>query len=115
MIEALVDFLAQAAYPDIDYIGLRIEMIVPDMPQQHRARDHMSGVAHQVFQQSELTRQHLDRLAAPPDAAGQEIEFKVRDPQPGRGRRPGAASQQRLEAGEELAEGEWLDQGGVAA
>jgi hypothetical protein len=72
---ALVDFLAQATDVDIDDVGLRIEMIVPDMLQQHRAGNHMADVTHQVFEQSELARQHLDRLAASPDIAGQEVQF----------------------------------------
>src|ERR1700746_1776851 len=73
MIEALIDFLAQAADMDIDDVGLWIEVIVPDMLQEHRARNHMAGVAHQVFQQAKLAREHLDRLAAPPDIAGQQV------------------------------------------
>ena len=54
-------------------------------------------------------------LARTLDGAGQQIELEIRDPQLRRSRRPGAAAQQRLQTGEQLAEGEGLDQVIVAA
>ena len=99
----------------VDDVGLRVEMIVPDMFQQHRAGHHMAGVAHQVFEQLELARQQLDRLVAALDRAGQQVELEIGDPQPRRRRRRRAAPQQRLEPRQQLAEGEGLDEIVVAA
>src|SRR5689334_9943563 len=48
--EALVDLLAQAADMHVDHVGLRVEMIVPDILQQHRPRDDVPRMAHQVFE-----------------------------------------------------------------
>ena len=45
-LEALVDLGAQARDMHVDDIGLGIEMIFPDIFQQHRAGDNLSGVAH---------------------------------------------------------------------
>ena len=75
----------------------------------------MAGMAHQVFEQLELARQQVDRLAAARDRAGQEVDLEIGDPQPRRRRRRGAAPQQRLDAREQLAEGERLDEIVVAA
>src|ERR1700732_3271714 len=115
MIEALVDLLPQPADMDVDNIGLRIEMIVPDMLKQHRTGNHMAGVAHQAFQQSEFARQHLDRFARTLDGPRQQIELEICDLQLCRSRWPDAPSQQRLQTGEQLAKGEGLDQVVVAA
>ena len=56
VLEALVDLGAQAADMHVDDIGLRVEMIVPDVLQQHGARHHLAGVLHQIFEQAELAR-----------------------------------------------------------
>ena len=90
-------------------------MIVPDMLEQHCAGNHMAGVAHQAFQQSEFARQHLDRFARTLDGPRQQIELEIRDPQLCRSRRPGAPSQQRFQTGEQLTKGKGLDQVIVAA
>ena len=44
----------------VDDVGLRIEMMVPDLLEQHGARHDMSGVPHEVFEQPKLARQDLD-------------------------------------------------------
>ena len=50
LLESLVDLLAQSADMDIDHVGLGIEMIVPHSLQEHRARNNVSRVAHQVLE-----------------------------------------------------------------
>src|SRR5690242_6160434 len=69
--EALVDLLPETADMHVDHVGLRVEMVVPDILQQHRARDDMARVAHQVFEQPELARLQLDCLAVTGDGAGE--------------------------------------------
>src|SRR5829696_632595 len=44
--ESLVDLLAQAEDQYVDDVGAGIEGVVPHMRQDHRLRDHPSGVAH---------------------------------------------------------------------
>src|SRR5579872_7406875 len=46
--EALVDLRAQPRDVDVDDVGLRIEVIIPDVLQQHGAGDHLAGVLHEI-------------------------------------------------------------------
>src|SRR5579872_3691604 len=48
-VEVAIDLGAQPRHVHIDHIGLRIEVIVPNMFEQHGARDHLAGVLHQIF------------------------------------------------------------------
>src|SRR5205085_721778 len=50
-LEIAVDLLPEPAHMHVDHIGLRIEMVIPDILQQHRPGYHMAGVAHHVFEQ----------------------------------------------------------------
>ena len=54
-------------------------MIVPDLLEQHRPRDHGAGVLHEVFEQPELAGLQDDRLAAPMHFARQSVELEVGD------------------------------------
>src|SRR5579885_3521555 len=72
-IETGVYLLPQPADVHVDDVGLRIEVVAPDALQQHGARDHLAGVAQQVFQQLELARLQIDGLALAGDGAGDEI------------------------------------------
>src|ERR1700685_1325259 len=63
-VEIAIDLGAQARYVHIDHIGLRIEVIVPHMFEQHGARDHLARVLHQIFQEPEFARLQNDFLGA---------------------------------------------------
>src|SRR5262245_6934005 len=65
--EALVDLAPQSRNVHIDNVGLRIEVIVPDVLEQHGARDNLTGMLHQVFEQAKFARLQHDRLAAARD------------------------------------------------
>ena len=56
-------------------VGLRIEVIVPDVLQQHRACDDLPGMPHQIFQQLELLG--LQGLTWHAGIALQPQEFKL--------------------------------------
>src|SRR5271165_2224202 len=73
-VEVTVDFGAQARYMHIDHVGLRIEVIVPDVLEQHRARDHLARILHQIFEQAELARLKYDFLAPAHHLVRQAIE-----------------------------------------
>src|ERR1700727_2528639 len=64
-VEVAIDLGAQARHVHVDHIGLRIEVIVPDMFEQHGARDHLAGVLHEIFQQTEFARLQCDFLGPP--------------------------------------------------
>src|SRR5205807_3870405 len=65
-VEIPIDLLAQPADVNVDDVGLRVEMIVPDMFEQHRSGDDVAGIAHQIFEKAKFARQYLDRLVAAP-------------------------------------------------
>src|SRR5712692_5850274 len=64
LLERPIDLLAQAADEHVDHVGLRVEAVVPDVRQDHRLRDDVAGIAHQVLEQRELARAEIDRRAA---------------------------------------------------
>ena len=63
LVEALVDLAAQPRDVHVDDVGLRVEVVVPHVLEQHGARHHLAGVLHQVFEQAEFARLQRDRLA----------------------------------------------------
>src|SRR5437588_9685286 len=62
-VEIAVDLGAQPRDMDVDHVGLRIEMIIPDVLEQHRARDDLAGVLHEIFEQPVFARLQNDLLA----------------------------------------------------
>src|SRR5271156_6067760 len=63
--EAFVELGAQPADVGFDDIRARVEMNVPDVLEQHRARDHLASVTHEILEQAEFPRLQLDQLPAP--------------------------------------------------
>src|SRR5271154_6768529 len=60
---SVVDLAADPSDIDVDDVCRWIEMQVPDVLQQHRARHDAALVARQIFQKLEFARQKLDVLA----------------------------------------------------
>src|ERR1700685_1453531 len=105
-VEIAIDLRPQARHVDIDHIGLRIEMIVPNVFEQHGAGDHLAGVLHQIFEQPEFARLQDDLFCAARDLVRQPVEGQIGDSQHRLLRRAlGAAARQRLDPGKELGEG----------
>src|SRR5260370_37000312 len=73
LLEAAVDLRAQAADMDIDDVGLRIEMKIPDAFEQHCPGLDLAGVAHQKFEQPGLPRFQVDGLSGPRHAAREKV------------------------------------------
>jgi DNA-binding response OmpR family regulator len=46
----------------VDHVRLRIEMIVPDIFEQHGSRHHLPRVFHQIFEQTNVIDVHISRL-----------------------------------------------------
>jgi hypothetical protein len=78
-LESLVDLGAQSRDMHVDHVGLRIEMIVPDVFQQHGSRHHLPGVLHQIFEQPEFARLQGEFFLAAHDAMREPVEFEIAD------------------------------------
>src|SRR5262245_54131908 len=74
-----VDLAAQSPDIDVDDVGGGIEMQVPDMLQQHRARHDVAFVAHQVLEQLKFARQKLEIAAIAACDARHQVELEVAD------------------------------------
>ena len=59
----IVDLAPHPPDIDVDDVGGRIEMQVPDVLQEHRARHHLALVADEILEHLELARQQLDAAA----------------------------------------------------
>src|SRR6185312_4049395 len=62
-VEIAIDLGAQSRHMHVDDVGLRVEVIVPDVFQQHGAGDDLAGVLHEIFEQPVLARLQHDLLA----------------------------------------------------
>ena len=60
LFEWAIDLLAQPADQHVDDVGLGIEVLLPDMREDHRLRHDAACVAHQVFEERKLARPELD-------------------------------------------------------
>src|SRR5512143_154869 len=59
-LEILVHFVPQSADPRVNDVGMRIEIVVPDMLHDHGPGNHLPGIAHEVFEEGELTGLKFD-------------------------------------------------------
>src|SRR5919202_2658153 len=80
-VEALVNLGPQTRDVHVNDVGLRIEVIVPDIFEQNRARDDMARMAHQIFEEAEFAQMQRDGLARARDAVRQAVEGQVADAQ----------------------------------
>src|SRR4051812_3240770 len=111
----VVDLPAHPPDIDIDDVGRRTEMKVPDPLQQHGPGDDAALVADQVFQKLEFAGKQRDRPAAPAGGPRDQVDGEIADAQNGLLGDGVAAPGQRLEAGQEFDEGKRLDQVIIAA
>src|SRR3989475_12855156 len=88
----VIDLLAQPRDHDVHDVRPRIEVIIPGVLGDQRARHHPALMAHQVLEHGVLLRGELDRLAAALHLAAPGIEGEVGDLQHRRGGRPWAAA-----------------------
>src|SRR5262245_6883148 len=78
--ETFINLRAQPRDMHVDHVGLRVEMIVPHIFQQHGAGHHLPGMLHQVFEQAELARLQHDLLALAGHLMREPVELEVADP-----------------------------------
>ncbi len=77
-VKALVHRLTQATHVHINDIGLRIEMQIPHLLQQHLARHHLVGMPQQEYQQFKLARSQLQRTPGTLRGTRQQINRNIR-------------------------------------
>src|ERR1700678_675084 len=105
---------AQAADMAFDHIGVRVEMNVPDVLQQHLSSHRAVHIAHEIFEQPEFLRNELDDLPFAAHRALNEVHLERARAEPGDGRSV-APSGDRPYPCQQLHELERLDQIIVAA
>lgn len=90
---------------NVDHVRLRIEMILPDIFEQHGARDDLTRMFHEVFQKAEFARLEIDLLTFADDLAGEKVDFEVANLKPGAHLIGIGAADQHLDTGQKLGEG----------
>src|SRR5262249_8823663 len=109
-VESPVDLGAEPADVGLDHAGAGVEVKLPYVFEEHGARHDLSRVVHQVLQQPEFLRLHLDTLAAARDRALEAVQLEVSDTQHRLALGDRRPARERVHAGQELGESEWLDE-----
>src|SRR5688572_24347640 len=104
----LVDFFPQPIDEDIDRIRPGIEAVVPHVRHDHRLREHLAGMQHQVLEQRELPWPKLDGDATALDTSRQAIEPQIGEGQFRRRLGDLSSPRERLYARKQLGKSEWL-------
>jgi hypothetical protein len=109
-----IDFASEPSDVNVYEVGARIEMIVPDLLEQHGPSDNLAMVPDQVLEQPQLSRLQVEPARSATRFPRQKIDFQIAHSQK-RGPWLGRAAQQRIHTCAELSEGKGLGQIVVAA
>lgn len=71
-----VDLATQLSHVDVDEIGFRYDFVIPDFPQDRRARQQRVALFHHVPEQLKFARPQVDPAVAALCGAIQEIELQ---------------------------------------
>ena len=112
--EALVDLGAKPGDVHVDHVGLWVEMIVPNVLEEHRSGYHLAGALHQIFQKPEFARLQHDLLLPSFHGMGEAVELQIGD-SINCVFAPAAPPRQHLDAGQQLGKRIGLGQIVVAA
>jgi hypothetical protein len=110
-----VDFAANTSNINVDDIGHGIEMEIPYVLQQHRAWNHLTFVANQIFEELEFSWQQFDFSPGAARRSRHEVEVEVTHAQHRFFDDGIAASGESVDPGQQFREGERLDQVIIAA
>src|SRR4029077_21128848 len=87
-----VDLLAQVADVRLDDPSVASEVVLPDVIEDLRLREHLARVQQQIAQQRELGRAEIDATLAAANLSRLLVEFEIEERKPvrngGRSRRP---------------------------
>jgi len=114
-LEVAVDLLTQARHEDVHHVGARIEVVAPDVREDHRLGEHASLVTKQILEQLVLTRAQVDRPSIPLGASAEQVERQAPQGQPCRFGLPGRSPDERLQTRQQFCKRERLRQVVVAA
>src|SRR5947207_1505821 len=67
----------QVADVDVERVGVDAEVVAPDAIEDHVARQHLTGVAHEQLEQLVLRARQFDRLAGAARAVRPRIELQI--------------------------------------
>src|SRR5579862_1128007 len=99
--ERIIHLAAQMAYVHVHDVRQALEALVPDVLDDHGAREHPPGVGGEVLKQCVFLGRELDLAPAAAHLLREAIHLQIRNPQHARAAdRP--APQQRLDAHDEL-------------
>ena len=98
----------------VDDVAPGVVLVVPDVVEDALAAEHLVGVPHEELEQRELLDREFEALGAASHGPRHRIEHEIAGRQRHRQGAPRAA-QQRAHAGQQLLEGEGLDQVVVGA
>src|SRR5271156_6299606 len=74
-----IELAAQVADLDVDDIGLRHEIEIPYILEQHRPGHDQARAAHEILEQFEFSRQQIDELALAMHGPLDEVHFQRAD------------------------------------
>src|SRR5512132_4222651 len=113
--EALIDLVPQATDMRFHDRGLRVEVKVPNLLEEHRPGNDLTGITHQEFQQLEFARLQIDFLAGSRHSPLDQIHLQVARPQDGRRPSGNRSAAKYIDARQQLGERERLHELVVAA
>lgn len=109
-LEILIDLASQTPDRDLDDIGVAVEIHVPHLRGNQRARQHFTVAAHQQFQQAEFLGGQVNALPGPAGAPAQQVQFQIGHPQQAFLIRAPATAQDAAHARQQFGKGKRLDQ-----
>src|ERR687892_606718 len=71
--KTLVNFIPQPAHACFHDIGLRVEVIVPDMFHDHGFGNDPAGISHKILQQRKFARLEIDFVVSPRRLTSKEV------------------------------------------
>jgi len=74
-----IDLLPELADMHVDHVGLWVEVMFPDVFEEHRPRDHLVDVASEIFQKLEFSPLQLDRLSVARHSVRKKVDAQVGD------------------------------------
>ena len=77
--ETFINLRAQPRDVHVDDVGLRVEMVIPHVLEQHGASHDLTRVLHEIFEQAELARLQNDLVACAGYLMRQPVELEIAD------------------------------------
>ena len=111
----IVELAAEPLHVDVDDVGKRVVVLVPDVLGDVGAADDVSGLPGEVFEERVFAAGQRNLGAGPTDALSADVDRQRTDLEALRRERTAVAPRERAQAGEQLAEIERLGQVVVGA